>query len=62
MIILLLIGLFVIIEWVGRREQFAIEKPFFRHGVLKWIESYIWIFIILIFGNFQNNPFIYFQF
>ena len=60
---LLLILIYIIVEWVGRRENFAIQN-------IRKIKSYrikfsvvlIIIFAILFFGNFGENSFIYFQF
>ena len=60
--ILLLIGLFIFIEWLGRDGQYAIEK-----FVLKWrrpyrhIMYYIILYTILYFGA-NKQQFIYFQF
>ncbi|WP_026915720.1 MBOAT family O-acyltransferase [Christiangramia portivictoriae] len=60
---LILIILFMLIEWIGREKEFAIEeignswKRTTRYGFY-----YLIIITILIFGNFENNQFIYFQF
>ena len=60
--ILLLIGVFVFIEWLGREHQFAIQnlgvkwKPLIRYGIY-----YAIIFSILWFGG-KEQQFIYFQF
>lgn len=60
---LILTILFMIIEWIGREKEFAIEsigiawkKPY-RYGFY-----YLIIVTIMIFGNFNDNQFIYFQF
>jgi alginate O-acetyltransferase complex protein AlgI len=55
--------LFICIEWIGRENDYAIKKIvnikniFFRYGFYYGI-----ILIILFFGNFGQNAFIYFQF
>ena len=52
---------FIVIEWFGRRETFAIEKDFFKGGYFQIAFFYlILIFIIVYPGNEQR--FIYFQF
>lgn len=61
--ILLLISLFVLIEWAGRDGSYALSKQ-----GLKWKPYYrytyylLLVFSIMYFGNFNNNQFIYFQF
>jgi D-alanyl-lipoteichoic acid acyltransferase DltB (MBOAT superfamily) len=60
--ILLLIGIFVFIEWLGRDGQYAIEK-----FVLKWPKYLRWTFYcLMVVGIFlysgQKQDFIYFQF
>ena len=60
---LILISFFIIIEWLGRENNFAIEKI-----ELKLNRAQRWIFytlLLLLIGTFmlsQQNPFIYFQF
>jgi alginate O-acetyltransferase complex protein AlgI len=60
---LLLITIFSIVEWIGRRENFAIQdiKRIKSHGI-KYSVVLIIILAILFFGNFGENSFIYFQF
>ena len=54
---------FIVIEWIGRNNAFAIQNlenvnnRFFRYGYYLII-----VFTILILGNFNQNEFIYFQF
>ncbi|MES2284302.1 MAG: MBOAT family O-acyltransferase [Bacteroidota bacterium] len=61
--IIFLICIFIIIEWFGREQHYAlqlssnIDKKYLR---LSWY--YAIIFSILMFGNFNGNQFIYFQF
>jgi D-alanyl-lipoteichoic acid acyltransferase DltB (MBOAT superfamily) len=57
-----LVILFVCLEWVGRREEYAIEKMGF-----KWVKPVRWsfyLFIALLIFLFDGNDqvFIYFQF
>ena len=57
----LLLIFFIIIEWLGRKEQFAIEKIAFP----KYIRWGFYLFIgllIFIAGNFNKTEFIYFAF
>lgn len=60
---ILLIILFVIMEWNGRRDAYAIEKlglnwnPFYR-----WTFYYLLFLLIFMLKPVENQPFIYFQF
>ena len=60
---IILIAIFVLIEWKGRDGQYAIQnqgkkwKPIFRYAYYYFIA-----FSIMYFGNFNENQFIYFQF
>jgi alginate O-acetyltransferase complex protein AlgI len=59
----ILIIIFMIIEWFGREKEFAIE--FMGKGWKKkyrYAFYYLIIIAIMIFGNFEDNEFIYFQF
>jgi len=61
--ILILLGFFVIIEWLGRRDRFAIEKiiislPCF----IRWFFYAFLIFLIGMYMQTNETPFIYFQF
>ena len=60
---IMLVLFFVLIEWIGRRREFAIEYLFESYP--RWIRWSSYIFIIFLVGMFmQTNetPFIYFQF
>ena len=62
-ITLLLILIFVIIEWFGRKEKYGFENiKYVKSSFKRQIIYIIIIFITLILGNFQSNEFIYFQF
>ncbi len=62
-VVLLLIGFFLVIEWMGRENQFGIAKlfqnrrRFFRWGFYTFI-----VFLIGIFMKTRETTFIYFQF
>jgi D-alanyl-lipoteichoic acid acyltransferase DltB (MBOAT superfamily) len=60
--IILLTGLFLIIEWLGREQQYAIAQIGLKwHKPVRWTMYYALIFLIFYFtGNEQE--FIYFQF
>ena len=63
LITLILITIFIIIEWIGRKENFAIKNiTKFRTSLMKYIAISSITFVILLFGNFGKNQFIYFQF
>ena len=54
---------FIIIEWIGRENQYALEKDFFKNHKLNWI-FFLFISIIIIenFDNSKAQEFIYFDF
>ncbi|OEK01625.1 acyltransferase [Roseivirga sp. 4D4] len=59
----LLIAGFVIVEWIGRRRQFAIECLFESYPrVARWGAYTFIIFLIGMFMETKESPFIYFQF
>lgn len=60
--ILLVLG-FMMVEWIGRKEEYAIANIGLRWQN-KWRYSmyYLIVFGIIYFGNFEDNQFIYFQF
>ena len=60
--LILLIFSFIIIEWVGRRNKYALEKLGFQYSTfLRWSMYMIIIVCIFIFGA-KEQEFIYFQF
>ena len=60
--ILLLIAVFFTIEWLGRENQFAIEKLELKFPqTIRWIFYYSIIFLICLFSG-NGEQFIYFQF
>jgi len=60
---IILVAIFVLVEWKGREGQYAIS-----HFGIKWRRPiryamyYCIVFLIMYFGNFNENQFIYFQF
>jgi len=59
---LLLIGIFMIFEWFGRNNEYAIEKTGEKyHRGYRWFLYYCLIIVIVIYGGSQQE-FIYFQF
>ena len=60
--IIVLIVVFILIEWVGRRNNFAIEKLFLKNSVfVRWSFYFVLIIAIFIFST-KEQEFIYFQF
>ena len=63
LITIILVGVFVLIEWLGREGQYGIQnlsnipQPIFRY-----LSYFMIAFTIMYFGNFSENQFIYFQF
>ena len=58
----LLVG-FIITEWLGREQQYAIAKVGFRwNRPFRWALYSLLIFVIGLFMSTSESPFIYFQF
>ncbi len=61
--LVLLIILFMGIEWLGRENKYAIENlPVIRFRIVRWSIYAALIFLIGIFMQSSETPFIYFQF
>ncbi|RZK68922.1 MAG: MBOAT family protein [Pedobacter sp.] len=61
--IIILIIAFMSVEWLGRESQFAIQPlNKFRYPLVRLGIYYAIIFVIIMYGNFNENQFIYFQF
>lgn len=59
---LILIVIFVTIEWLGKSNEYAIEHlPFLKKRILRWVFYYALIVTIVLLGGNQQE-FIYFQF
>jgi len=59
---LFLILIFIIIEWIGREQEYAIARlSLLKHQVIRYAFYYAIIFIIFWFGG-KQQEFIYFQF
>jgi len=59
----MLIILFMIIEWIGRNDKFAIEKLGLTwKKPIRFAMYYVIALLIFYMGNFEENVFIYFQF
>lgn len=59
----ILVVFFILFEWIGRENKYAIEnfgRKYKRR--YKYIFYYLVVFLIIYFGNFNKNQFIYFQF
>lgn len=59
--VLLFIGLMLLIEWAGRRNQFALAHIPIRYRAVRWLFYYVLALIIFLFAG-QQETFIYFQF
>ena len=56
-----LLALFILIEWFGRRNLFALEKIRFPSKIVKWGTYFVIMAIIFYYGG-NKEEFIYFQF
>ncbi len=60
---ILLIIIFMTIEWFGRERQFAIQKTLINsRSIYRWLFYSLIIFLIGVFMKTKEAPFIYFQF
>jgi alginate O-acetyltransferase complex protein AlgI len=58
-----LLAFFILVEWLGREDKFAIEKFGFKwHRFLRWMFYLFIIFLLALFMKTNETPFIYFQF
>lgn len=63
MVILLFIIFALYIEWKGREESYAIKTVLYKsHKLLRWSFYSGLVFLIGVFANTNETPFIYFQF
>lgn len=63
LITLLLVGVFIVAEWIGREDQYAIEKVGLAWPrALRWGLYSMLIFLLGMFMSTAGTPFIYFQF
>jgi D-alanyl-lipoteichoic acid acyltransferase DltB (MBOAT superfamily) len=59
----ILITVFIVIEWLGRSKQYAIENMItIKSNYLRYSLYLSIVITIMIMGNFNKNQFIYFQF
>ena len=58
-----IIILFLILEWIGRRSKYAIERMYSHNRTFNYLLYITLMILIYLFGNFDSNyEFIYFQF
>ena len=61
-ILIFLVLIFIIIEWVGREQEFALEQFGLNwYKYLRWFFYYVLAMLIILFVG-QKQEFIYFQF
>ena len=62
-VLLILIALFFLVEWIGRKQEYAIEGIGKKWPILfRWSLYCLVIFLIGMFMSTSESPFIYFQF
>jgi hypothetical protein len=60
---IILVFIFVIIEWQGRHGKYGIENiAYIKQKYMRTVCYYVLVLTIIILGNFNENSFIYFQF
>ena len=61
--VIVLIIFFIVLEWFGRRQQFAIEKLFYKKPrIFRWFFYMLIVGLIMVFNSKEQQEFIYFQF
>ena len=61
--VIVLILFFIVLEWFGRRQQFAIEKLFYKKPrIFRWFFYMLIVGLIMVFNSKEQQEFIYFQF
>lgn len=61
--VIILIMIFVLIEWIGREREYAIAQLGLNwKRPVRYAMYYCFVLAIIYFGNFKDNHFIYFQF
>jgi D-alanyl-lipoteichoic acid acyltransferase DltB (MBOAT superfamily) len=62
LLLMVILAVFITIEWLGRSHKYAIEKTFLdRHRVIRWSFYYSLAMVIFLFAG-KDQQFIYFQF
>lgn len=56
-----LILMFMLLEWIGRKYEFPLQRMLFRNKKLRW-SFYIFLILIIIIFSGRQQEFIYFQF
>jgi alginate O-acetyltransferase complex protein AlgI len=59
--VLFFIAFFLVVEWLGREQLYAIEKPRSSWRVVRWGFYYMLVWTIILYGG-KGQEFIYFQF
>jgi len=60
---IMLVIFLLVIEWMGRRNQYGIEKLMLKaNRALRWLFYFFLVFLIFMFSRTEDTPFIYFQF
>lgn len=65
---IILVGFLLVVEWIGRENNYGIEKMFLRRNNTKAMALARWgfyaliIMLIILFMHLEETPFIYFQF
>jgi D-alanyl-lipoteichoic acid acyltransferase DltB (MBOAT superfamily) len=61
--LMVLVAFFIIVEWMGRRQKFAIENLLIKQSkFVKWSFYMLLISLVFIFNSEKEKAFIYFQF
>ena len=61
--LLVLLIVFLVLEWIGRRQQYAIETLFVKQSrFIKWTFYMLLIMLVFVFTSKTQQEFIYFQF
>jgi D-alanyl-lipoteichoic acid acyltransferase DltB (MBOAT superfamily) len=63
LVLIFIIILFIVVEWLGRKDEYAIEKLDYKlNKPIRWMVYSLLIFVIGMYMPSAESPFIYFQF
>ena len=61
--VIVLIFVFMSVEWLGRKDDYAIKKMFLDgHRIIRWGFYMLILILIFVFSSTKEQQFIYFQF
>ncbi len=60
--IILSILILFLVEWISRQKRFGLDIGQWSTSYIRWLVYFLLIFLIIVYGNFNEQAFIYFNF